>query len=285
MNNIILLLSGLLFISYSPNNGLFAAQAHSVRVSAYNITADLNAGTPPFIENKLDITPISWETNAAGFAGEEGRTYRFRCPANGIVKTIYGSDIYTDDSSICTAAAHAGIISIERGGVVTIKIRRGRATYGSTTRHGIKSTSYGQWGRSFVFISSEATPEGGNRGGDNSPTDRTNSDREESGDVTPIAWDTNAAGFKGEEGRTYRFRCPSDGTAGTIYGSDVYTDDSSICTAAAHAGIISIERGGRLEIEIRPGRSIYGSTTRHGIKSNTYGQWGRSFVVRQIFDK
>jgi hypothetical protein len=35
-------------------------------------------------------------------------------------------------------------------------------------------------------------------------------------DITPISWDTTAAGFKGEEGRTYRFRCPSDDIAQTI---------------------------------------------------------------------
>ena len=284
MNNLILLLSGLLLLSSNPDHGYFAAQTPQVKAPAYS---RIESGTAnlPLIANNLEITPISWETNAAGFQGEEGRTYRFRCPANGTVKTIYGSDVYTDDSSICTAAVHAGIISIKRGGAVAIEIRRGRETYGSTTRHGIKSNTYGHWGRSFVFVSSDSTQEAGNRGGDNSRTDPIDSDREESSNVTPIAWNTNAAGFKGEEGQSYRFRCPSDGTVGTIYGSDVYTDDSSICTAAVHAGIISTERGGKVEIEIRPGRSIYGSTTRHGIKSNTYGHWGRSFVVRQILDK
>ncbi|MEA2174566.1 MAG: hypothetical protein QOD00_2158 [Blastocatellia bacterium] len=104
----------------------------------------------PLIKIDRDITPISWDTSAGGFAGEEGRTYRFRCPAEGTAQPIYGNDVYTDDSSICTAAVHVGLINLERGGIVTIEIRPGRSTYGSTTRHGIKSISFGQYGRSFV---------------------------------------------------------------------------------------------------------------------------------------
>lgn len=99
-------------------------------------------------------------------------------------------------------------------------------------------------------------------------------------EITPIAWDTSAATFKGEKGQTYTFRCPAEGTAQTIYGSDIYTDDSSICTAAVHVGLITLERGGTVTIEIRHGRSTYGSTTRHGIKSNNWGEYGRSFLIR-----
>src|ERR1700687_1769370 len=86
-------------------------------------------------------------------------------------------------------------------------------------------------------------------------------------DATPIDWQSNARGFEGGEGATFRVRCPRDGAAGTIYGTRIYTDDSSICTAAVHAGVISLKRGGRVTIEIRGGRSSYESTTRHGITS------------------
>jgi hypothetical protein len=224
-----------------------------------------------------DTTPIGWDTSAADFKGEAGRTYRFSCPSDGTAQAVYGSDIYTDDSSICTAAVHAGIISIEQGGAVTIEIRPGRSTYGSTIRHGIKSMNFGEYGRSFVFNSAGVTQNGRNTSGRNS---RPDADNDETGDVTPIGWDTAAAAFKGEAGQTYRFSCPSDGTAQAVYGSDIYTDDSSICTAAVHAGVISRARGGMVTIEIRPGRSTYGSTLRHGIKSVNFGQYGRSFVVR-----
>jgi len=173
---------------------------------------------------------------------------------------------------------HVGLISLEHGGVVTIEIRPGRSTYGSTTRHGIKSTSWGEYARSFVILSSDVSRYSSNKEGRSG----SRPDRNENGDsdVTPINWDTSAAGFQGEKGRTYAFRCPGEGSANTIYGSDTYTDDSSICTAAVHVGLITLERGGLVTIEIRPGRSTYGSTTRYGIKSTSWGEYARSFVIR-----
>jgi hypothetical protein len=106
------------------------------------------------------------------------------------------------------------------------------------------------------------------------------SDNKDTKDITPIAWETTASGFKGEQGQTYTFQCPEKGTASSIYGSDVYTDYSSICIAAVHAGLFTLEQGGVVTIEYRPGRSTYGSTVRNGIKSNTAGEHARSFVVR-----
>ncbi len=105
-------------------------------------------------------------------------------------------------------------------------------------------------------------------------------DNKDTEDITPIAWETTASGFKGEQGQTYTFRCPEKGTVYSIYGSDVYTDYSSICIAAVHAGLFTLEQGGVITIEYRPGRSTYGSTDRNGIKSNTAGDYSRSFVVR-----
>jgi hypothetical protein len=105
-------------------------------------------------------------------------------------------------------------------------------------------------------------------------------DNKDTEDITPIAWETTASGFKGEQGQTYTFQCPEKGTAYSIYGSDVYTDYSSICIAAVHAGLFTLEQGGVIIIEYRPGRSTYGSTVRNGIKSNTAGEHSRSFVVR-----
>ncbi len=105
-------------------------------------------------------------------------------------------------------------------------------------------------------------------------------DAEDADEVTPISWSTAAANFKTDVGRKYRFECPPNGTAQAVWGSDIYTADSSICTAAVHAGVIDLEDGGEVTVEFRPGRSIYGSTTRNGIKSSNYGEYPHSIVVR-----
>ena len=44
-------------------------------------------------------------------------------------------------------------------------------------------------------------------------------------------WTASALGLEGV-GATFVFHCPAGGSAGTVWGSDVYTADSSVCTAA-----------------------------------------------------
>ncbi len=99
-------------------------------------------------------------------------------------------------------------------------------------------------------------------------------------EFTPINWRTNAYQFKGENGQTLKFKCPPNGTAEMVWGSDVYTADSSICTAAVHAGLFTLEDGGEVTVEYRPGRQTYGSTERNGITTYNYSEFDRSFVVR-----
>ena len=108
----------------------------------------------------------------------------------------------------------------------------------------------------------------------------TSPDEEDTDEVIPILWSTSATQVKQDVGSVYKFECPKGGTAAAVWGSDIYTADSSVCTAAVHAGKITLADGGEVTIEMRPGRSIYGSTTRNGITSSTYGQYPNSFVVR-----
>jgi hypothetical protein len=83
-----------------------------------------------------------------------------------------------------------------------------------------------------------------------------------------------------ETGKTYKFKCPANGRESTVWGTDIYTIDSSICNAAVHAGKLALESGGSVTIELRPGESSYKGTTRNGIKTNDYPAYGRSFVVK-----
>lgn len=98
------------------------------------------------------ITAINWETTAIDKRGQNSSRFRFQCPAGGpLSERVYGTETYTDDSSICTSAVHAGIITIS-GGVVTVEIRPGINAYQSSNRNGVTSQNYGSWFGSFVFI-------------------------------------------------------------------------------------------------------------------------------------
>ena len=95
-----------------------------------------------------------------------------------------------------------------------------------------------------------------------------------------IDWGATPRQFRGQNNAVLRFNCPPNGSARNIWGADVYTDDSSICTAGVHAGRITLADGGQVTIEIRPGQAVYPSTTRNGITSLDFGAWNGSFIVR-----
>lgn len=72
--------------------------------------------------------------------------------------------------------------------------------------------------------------------------------------------------------------CPAGCSgANVVWGSDPYTDDSSICSAAIHAGLLVPADGGPFVLTILPGRSSYEGSARNGVTTRSYGSWGRSF--------
>jgi len=90
--------------------------------------------------------------------------------------------------------------------------------------------------------------------------------------------DLNLRGLNGEH---FQFRCPSGkARPGQVIGSGPYTDGSSICAAAVHAGVIKAASGGSVTIEIRPGEAHYAASYSHFIQSESYqGFWSGSFLV------
>ena len=95
---------------------------------------------------------------------------------------------------------------------------------------------------------------------------------------TDPSWSLTAAEFRGQDGRRIAVTCAPGGTFGSVWGSDPYTDDSSICTAAVHAGLITPADGGRVVVEVRPGEPAYTGTEANGVTSSDYGSWGGSFI-------
>lgn len=102
-------------------------------------------------------TPIDWNTSPLdlNLRGMNGSSYLFRCPAGKPAPaSVTGSGVYADVSSICAAAAHAGTIVAQHGGVVMIQILPGQSDYRGSLQNFILSRDYGQaWGGSFVVLS------------------------------------------------------------------------------------------------------------------------------------
>src|SRR4029453_8062672 len=92
-----------------------------------------------------------WTSSAAEYDGHADTTISYDCPPNGTIGTVWGSEPYTTDSSVCTAAVHAGRISLEDGGRVVIQIRQGDQSYEGSTQYGIVTTPYGAYPWAFTF--------------------------------------------------------------------------------------------------------------------------------------
>ena len=79
------------------------------------------------------------------------------CGPGAMTGTVWGTDVYTDDSSICAAARHAGVVG-EAGGTVRLRAASGQARYAASRRNGIATSSWDRWDGSFVFPSAIASP-------------------------------------------------------------------------------------------------------------------------------
>ena len=99
---------------------------------------------------------IDWRTSPLDLdlRGMNGARYRFLCPPGKPLESLLtGDGLFTDASSICSAAAQAGVIQAKGGGLVTIEIRPGRDHYMGATRNFVRSNSYAaRWEGSFVII-------------------------------------------------------------------------------------------------------------------------------------
>ena len=71
---------------------------------------------------------------------------------------IWGTDIYTDDSRVCWAAVHAGLIELDSDSelfprtVLVVEYTGPQESYVGTERNEVTTTGYGPWPGSFRFV-------------------------------------------------------------------------------------------------------------------------------------
>ncbi len=134
----------------------------NIFVASQTNDSGLPGGERVRLQGRMDnstsiITPSAiqadWNTQADTYRGKNGERHTYYLPPGGKASgRLWGTDVYTDDSSIGTAAVHAGLINFQNGGTVTIEIRTGQPTYQGSSRNGVSSNSYGYWYGSFLFV-------------------------------------------------------------------------------------------------------------------------------------
>ena len=116
--------------------------------------------------NALDVrdeaSEIGWNSKLTSMGLNKpdnvSKIYNFYCqPAadNFNHPPIWGTNIYTVNSGICTAAVHSGAISTE-GGVVSVELLPGREFYTGSTKHDVVSKDLSGTKFSFTFVSEAA---------------------------------------------------------------------------------------------------------------------------------
>nr|XP_028595914.1 cysteine-rich secretory protein LCCL domain-containing 2 isoform X1 [Podarcis muralis] len=193
---------------------------------------------------------------------------RYLCPAGCLNNNakVFGTFTYESSSSICRAAIHSGVLD-NRGGMVDIT-RKGRADFFvKSSRNGIQSSS--KFKPSNSFIVSKVT-------------------------VQTLDCYTTVAElcqFKKPATHCPRSYCPAyckdePSYWAPVYGTNIYADNSSICKAAVHAGVIGDNAGGYVDVMPVEKKKSYSGSSKNGIqsaslKTQTEGNAFRIFAVKQ----
>jgi hypothetical protein len=177
--------------------------------------------------------------------------------------SVWGTDVYTDDSDLATAAVHAGVLKDGQRGRVRITIAAPLDSYRGSDRNGVLSEDWGHWGGAFRI--SRAGP----------MADVAKDDKE----PVPLAAASTLEGSGLKEGDVRRFRVT--GAAGIVWGTDLYTTDSAVAAAAVHAGVLKIGQTGVIKVTILPGQLSYAGSERNGITTNAWGGYHQSFKVEK----
>lgn len=104
----------------------------------------------------VDSPKISWLETAVPLRTDPADRFDFICPParDPSPFPVWGTDIYTDHSSICAAAVHAGAITLSGGAVRILELDGldGFSAYQGTSRNGITSLESADWFFSYRFL-------------------------------------------------------------------------------------------------------------------------------------
>ena len=82
-------------------------------------------------------------------------------------------------------------------------------------------------------------------------------------------------------GTTYYFRV-TGATEGSVWGTDIYTGDSSLAIAAVHAGAIAAGETAVVRVTVVRPLNRYQGSVRNGVSSHDYERFGTAYRVDRV---
>mgnify|MGYP001286134720 CR=1 FL=1 len=92
-------------------------------------------------------------------------------------------------------------------------------------------------------------------------------------------WNQGVSQFRGQYGQRYTMNCIKNGSEFAVWGSNPYTDDSPVCTAAAHLGLMTRAEGGSVTVEIRPAQKRFVGGDANGVTAFPWGPYPGSYRI------
>jgi len=77
-----------------------------------------------------------------------GATYYFRVRGS-FDNQLWGTDVYTGDSSLATAAVHVGLVKVDETAIVKVTVVAPLQKYQGSVRNGVTSHDFGRYGTAY----------------------------------------------------------------------------------------------------------------------------------------
>jgi hypothetical protein len=194
-------------------------------------------------------------------AADIGKVFRYEVTGAEAGGSIWGTDVYTSDSYLAMAAVHAGVLKNGQKGIVKVTILPGQDSYEGSTKNGVTSMPWGNWGVSFKV--ERVFRFGSRRPANVLPDPGTLAER------------------RGDTGKVFYYEVTGSDT-GNVWGTDTYTDDSTLAMATVHAGVLKNGQKGVVKVTMLPGQASYEGSTKNGVTTQGYGEWGGSYKVEAV---
>ncbi|MES2696294.1 MAG: LamG-like jellyroll fold domain-containing protein [Verrucomicrobiota bacterium] len=131
------------------NRALTAAEVTTLSTGGSVGTATSGTNTAAAVAANVIAAPV----NLTGYRSRVGQSVELIVTGSSS-GAVWGTDVYTDDSTVARAAVHAGVVAVGETKTVTLTVLPGQASYIASTRNGVSTGSWGGWGGSYSFAGS-----------------------------------------------------------------------------------------------------------------------------------
>jgi len=90
----------------------------------------------------------------------------------------------------------------------------------------------------------------------------------------------NMVQYQAEIGKTFTFRVTGN-VGGSVWGTDVYTTDSTLASVAVHTNLLQPGQTGVIKVTVIPSPQVFVGSTRNGVSSAGYGQYPAAYRVHK----